>query len=303
MGTQNPKVVLDTPLQVDVMQLREKKILVVGTVRNCELTLERNIDRFRTLLRIFDKISFFIVESDSNDNTALVLKKLSKKYGSLKYISLGQLEDVYPSRTDRIAICRNYYLNEIRESREGIEADYIFVVDLDSDFSFLTPQGILSCWKRKDWDACFANQNGPYYDIWALRHPTWSPTDCWNQEKLLIAHGMNRIRARQLAVYSKMVTINKDAPWIQVQSAFGGLAIYKRNSIVSGNYVGKNQQGLEVCEHVSLNTSIHGNGGKLFINPAMITGRWNVHNAPMQTREKMKRYLKIVLLDMKRIKL
>ena len=95
-----------------------------------------------------------------------------------------------------------------------------------------------------------------------------------------------------------MVTIKKDAAWIQVQSAFGGLGIYKRNSIASGNYLGKTEQGIEVCEHVPLNTDIHESGGRLFINPELVTGGWNIHNAPVRTKEKIKRYLKIVLLDL-----
>ena len=275
--------------------------MVVGTVRNCELTLEKNIALFRDLFTYFDETHFFIVESDSSDETILELKKIEDKYENFKFISLGQLEKRYPSRTERIALCRNYYLDEIRMSNEGRKADYICVVDLDGDFSQLSTLGILSCWKRDGWDACFANQNAPYYDIWALRHPYWSPNDCWKQQELLIQQGMNRLRAKNLAVYSKMVRIRKETDWIEVQSAFGGLGIYKRNSLVSGEYLGKDEKGNEVCEHVSLNSSLHENGGKLFINPKMVTGGWNTHNAPLKTGERLKTFIKLILLDFKKI--
>ena len=67
-----------------------------------------------------------------------------------------------------------------------------------------------------------------------------------------------------------MIHIPEDSPWIEVSSAFGGLAIYKKECLLEGLYVGVTQEGLETCEHVSLHTNISQRGHKIFINPKLI---------------------------------
>ena len=70
-----------------------------------------------------------------------------------------------------------------------------------------------------------------------------------------------------------MVNIKPSAELIEVDSAFGGLAIYRKSDIPQdASYVGVDENGDEVCEHVSFHFSIKKNKGKIFINPKLIIG-------------------------------
>jgi hypothetical protein len=123
---------------------------------------------------------------------------------------------------------------------------------------------------------CGANQGDYYYDVWTIRHPQWCPGDCWREHELLVPL-LGREGADEVAIFSRMVHIAPTRPWIEVDSAFGGLAIYRRASIGSARYVGLDEQGREVCDHVGLNLSMRAAGRRIFINPALINARSTKH--------------------------
>jgi hypothetical protein len=49
-----------------------------------------------------------------------------------RFTSLEQVQTVIPGRTDRIAHCRNRYLQEIPGETDYRDVDYVVVADLDS---------------------------------------------------------------------------------------------------------------------------------------------------------------------------
>ena len=175
------------------------------------------------------------------------------------------------------------------------DCSYVAVGDLDGVNSRLNRKSVLSCWIRDDWDACTANQLGPYYDIYALRHTEWSPDDCWRYEAQLLKKGMNPISAREKAVYSRQRKIPASSPWINVDSAFGGLAIYKRESLENATYSGLDLNGEEICEHVTLHAAMKADGRKLYINPRLINDEWNEHSKANMAWPRAKRLIKLIL--------
>jgi hypothetical protein len=199
-----------------------------------------------------------------------MLAQLASEHEGFSYASLGALRQRLPLRTARLAHCRNHCLEVLRQRGGAAAYDYVVVADLDGVNSRLSQASVRSCWQRHDWDVCAANQDGPYYDIWALRHDPWCPGDCWEQMRFLRDHGLGTAAAIQAAVNARMIRIPLDAPWIAVDSAFGGLAIYRSTVLQEGVYVGLDSGGQEVCEHVSLHAQIRARGGRLFINPALI---------------------------------
>lgn len=251
--------------------------LIVGLVRNCAMTLRDQVLRIEKAFGDAQDISWFIVESDSHDHTVEVLCELEAKRSNFHYISLGDLRYKYPKRTERIAFCRNKYLDFIASDPSCADVDYIVVADLDNVNTTITAAGVQSCWKRDDWDVCCANQEGPYYDVWALRDPLWSPNDCWQQARRLETLGSSRFKALFVSVYARMVRIPSDSDWIEVESAFGGLAIYKKSALIAVNYEGLDRNGEEVCEHIFLHKMIRSRGGKIFINPAFINTKVAEH--------------------------
>jgi len=244
--------------------------LIVGLVRDCADQILTTIQRLESAFCFANKMAFLLVESDSSDNSIQVLSEIASKHKSFSFETLGSLRSKYPKRADRIAKCRNHYLELIKTRQDYEQVDYVVVADFDGVNSDLTEQSVKSCWERDDWTVCAANQAAPYYDIWALRHTLWSPNDCWEQARFLERTGLSHFRSVCASVYSRMINIPPSANWIEVDSAFGGLAIYRKSALENVCYRGLDQAGEEVCEHVSLHEQIRSQGGRIFINPAMI---------------------------------
>ena len=85
----------------------EASILVVGTVRNCEKSIEADVDRIGAALSSFKNVQWLAVESDSDDGTVTVLESLKHKQPGFDYLALGNLRSEIPKRTERLAFCRN----------------------------------------------------------------------------------------------------------------------------------------------------------------------------------------------------
>jgi len=262
-----------------MIPLGKASFLIVGLARDCKDTFLPSFICLSTSFSMARKVSFLIIESDSSDGTQNMLHEFSSREQNLDFLTLGNLAERFPSRTERIAFCRNCYLSTIRNSPKYDDIDFVVVADFDGVNSNLTPHAVASCWDRSDWDVCTANQDGPYYDIWALRHFLWSPNDCWLQSRFLEINGQSKFHSIYSSVVSRMICIPPDSEWIEVESAFGGLAIYKKDVILSAHYSGRDQNGLDICEHISLHSLIRQGTGNIFINPRLINYSGSIEHA------------------------
>ena len=264
------------------------KVILVGTISNAEKQFERDFEKVYASLHFFEEIDVFIVESDSSDSTVGVLNRISKKTPNFNFVSLGDLKVAIPNRIERIRKCRNVYVEHVRNNIDFEEWDYVVVADLDGMNSALKDNSILKIFSSlTSWDACFPNQRYGYYDLYALREKSWMPRDVFEDLKVLrnlipvtelnnfqILQKFKRLlafdKARKLSIYDKMRNISKNDPWIIVDSAFGGLAIYKTNLFLDNNYDSNNLQGPIVSEHVDFNLKCTSFGAKFFIVPFFI---------------------------------
>ena len=191
-------------------------------------------------------------------------------------LSLGHLSKTLPQRTVRIAHCRNLIVDAVSADAE---VDYVLLADFDGVNSTVTRAGIESAWRSEiPWEAVTANQRGPYYDIWALRHPFWSPNDCWEAARELTPL-FGVALARRMAVSSRQVRLREDAGLVEVDSAFGGLGLYCRTAFVAGRYRGLDETGAEICEHVPFHNDLRAKGHRLFINPALLNSAQAEHHS------------------------
>lgn len=252
--------------------------VVVGTVRNCSKTLVADVSRIRAALTGLGSISWFLVESDSDDDSLGVLNELSLADNSFRFVTAGRLQEKFPIRTERLAHCRNIYLEEVLSEEKYKNSEFVVVADFDGLNKKISRSGVESCWTRNDWAACFANQSGPYYDVWALRHPAWSPNDCWEQYEFMRGTDSRSWMALQSSVYARMLRIPPSSDWIPVESAFGGFAIYRKVVLNGARYRGVSDSGRPVCEHVDFNLEIRRAGHQLFINPAMVNSHKTEHS-------------------------
>ena len=277
---------------MDLDKLRAKQFLVVGLAKNCSKSIKTDITKVQSALKAFKHVQWLVIESDSRDRTVKKLGELEREIENFRFISLGALRKDFPLRTVRIAHCRNRYLDELSGNPIYAHIDYVIVADLDGVNDQLTEQALLSCWARDDWDVCTANQRGPYYDVWALRHKTWSPNDCWSQYKFLTKHGLSTNESLFAAIHSRMIKIDENLEWIEVDSSFGGLAIYRRKALEGTQYVGLDDEGEMVCEHVQFHATLKSKGGRIFINPKLINTGYTPHTRKLLLWSRVKRWIK-----------
>ncbi len=251
--------------------ISESVILLAGTVRNVAEVIEHEMQTLVASLANFKQVYCLLVESDSSDNTLNKLTELAKVIPQFSYVSMGQLREQHPKRTDRIALCRNVIIDAIAQNPDYAQIDYVAMADMDGMNNLITPAKIAQCWNvNENWDVISANQLGPYYDTWALRHPQWCPTDCWKQ-KAALESVIGHEAAENLAVTAKQVTLDPSMGLIEVDSAFGGFAIYRRDAFLAGRYVGSMGEGGadEICEHIPYHAELRSKGYKIYINCAL----------------------------------
>ena len=253
-------------------------VVICGVARNCARSIERDLSTLTRAASLFRRVQMLVVESDSSDNTLALLQAMSARNPHLRCISLGHLRQQHPKRTERIAMARNACLDEVAANPIYATASHMIMVDLDGMCRHLTREALATCWAdgTPAWDVCGANQGDYYYDVWTIRHPQWCPGDCWREHEALVPL-LGEAAADEVAIFSRMVHIAPTRPWIEVDSAFGGLAIYRRAAIGAARYVGLDGLGREVCDHVGLHLAMRAAGRRIFINPALINARSTKH--------------------------
>jgi len=254
------------------------QIAVVGIVKNSAKTLTRDVAALNEAFTDMKSVDWLLIESNSTDETVSQLEVLKQLTPKFEYLSLGQIGKESESRTIGMAAARNRYLEEIKTNPKYKDIDYFVVADFNGSNNSLSRESVLSCFERVDWDVCTANQHGPYYDIWALRHEFWQPNDCWRQLEFYRKFVLIPEKALFMAVNSKMLRIPIDAEWIEVDSAFGGLAIYKAPLAHVSQYTGTTPEGFAICEHVPFHEGLRRQGFRIFINPKLINIGRNDHS-------------------------
>lgn len=253
---------------------------VCGLARDCASVLPWSLSSLDGLLQCFRRADVLVVTNDSIDDTSQVLARWATGSASKMMFRPEGIATAVARRTDRLATLRNFYLLEMRRRiGAGRRFDLMIVFDFDGvnkgpDLAGAVCNAILTA--PSDWGGLFANQRQAYYDIWALRHPKWCPGDCWQEvgrsTKFLRGplHRFAATAAVQRYLGRRQVKIKPDEPPIPVQSAFGGLGIYKLSALDGAWYCGRDEAGLEVCEHVAFHACIRQRGSKLYIMPGLL---------------------------------
>ena len=259
--------------------ISQAEILIAGPARNNADTVATEVGTLLSSVAGFKKSYCLVVESDSTDSTLDDLEQLQKALPSFDYISLGHLAKKMPRRTERLAFARNRILDEVRNNPKYAGVDYVVMADLDGINRSITREKIEACWQlNSPWDVITAIQSERYYDIWALRHPDWNPIDCFTQRSRLESI-IGKEAANNLAVKAKQVVL-PSAGMIEVDSAFGGLGIYKRDALLAGRYIGLDDAGNEACEHIRFHADLRKAGYRIFINCALVNSAHHTDPPP-----------------------
>jgi hypothetical protein len=250
-------------------------IHVLGTVRNGDKSLRhavKDIQRFVGDRRVNN---WFFVESDSDDGTLDTLRGISSQVAEFHFESLGSLSKTIPSRVHRISISRQRALDLVSEILKP--DDVVIVADLDGLTSPLK-NGDLQRVERffNRFDVITANSQVRYFDILALRASGWVDEDYRVTRRRLVEGGATPIAAHFESLVKKQVRISQKSRVIEVESAFGGLAVYSGRAFLSGSYL---MGDLEECEHVRFHRQLVEKGFKICIDPNLIVSPERVHIA------------------------
>jgi hypothetical protein len=266
------------------------KIVFIGLAQNCAQHLPaalRNIDNMATSA---SSAAFLFLENDSTDNTKAILNTWGKNRPNFTLLNFDGLNSL-AVRTVKLEILRNAYVECLRNYKNLKEYDYAILIDMDDMATWPVDISELDkAIKFIDSDpqaaAVFANQLGSYYDVWALRHKDYCPGDAW-EEVMDYKDGHPEVTDEEAFNQTFKKRVHSFSPSqkpFEVDSAFGGLGIYRMNYILKNPnpYLGSKIKSLPspdgafkisrrmICEHVHFNKGIKYLGGKLFIWPSLI---------------------------------
>ncbi len=255
-----------------------RRALVVGTARNASNNIKFDLLRIINSLDAIIPTLGFVVESDSDDNTVAELTELSNTDLRIRFVSLGSVSPVIPERIARLRHCRNIYIQEIRNNPDYKDCDLIVVADLDGINTKINTECLeLALSSTVNWDVLTANQSARYYDILALRHPLWSPNN-WILEMEWLAPFIGSRQAKEHSMANRMIRIPSGLPPIEVDSAFGGLALLRRWTIENCDYSEDSPGAAAEIDHVTLNRKVRAAGGHIYIHPGLINSNWTAHS-------------------------
>jgi len=202
-------------------------------------------------------------------------------------ITLDGLDASCPVLTIRLETARNLYISEICSHFSSF--DYLFVLDCDERAESIDPDALSRAIEYLSSDktcaGIFGNCRGTYYDMWALRHPTYCPGDIWEEMcDYALSHNATDEQAFRQTFAKRLFSLSQAAPPLEVDSAFGGLGIYKISSVLrnKSKYVGRKLKtmlvgpgrtqavGWQSCEHVSFNAGLRELGERLFVLPYLV---------------------------------
>lgn len=241
--------------------LKESKVLICGTARNCDHVLPYTVSRIEHLREMCGYSEVFVFENDSTDNTKQSLQKWAREKSGVHIRSekwgIPSLQDLSYERTAYMAKARNKYLDFVMKTFDLW--DYVIIMDFDLEGGFSYEGVCNSIGYEGDWDVMGSNgllyrrREGDgemerlFYDAWAFRklgHP--EPHDFTDINLLLYSRGQEPI---------------------EVDSVFGGLAIYKGECFEYDFYRYKSGD----CDHPTLHRQLKNEGRKVFLNPSQIT--------------------------------
>jgi hypothetical protein len=245
------------------VEARRQKLAIVSICRNAMPYLRNTLALVDELAGLWRDCSLYVYENDSTDETATVLDDFAiRQWVTVEHDTLGgeDARGFEPERTERLAKCRTRCQEWVR--RNAADASYVMVLDADPQGGF-SVDGVLNSlgwfcemlgesFHRREAGAMasyslYLREEQPgrvgaaQYDAWAAR------PNHWEDDRL-----MTWFHTLMPPVGSSPIPMN---------SAFGGLCLYRREAYLAGVYEGGD------CEHVFHHKSMQKAGYQLFLNP------------------------------------
>lgn len=234
--------------------------IIVSIARNAAGMLPNTLGMVEEVRQHFARCDMFVFENDSTDGTDKLLADYasSRPWFKVRSETWGgeDARGFEPERTERLAKARNICHDHVGLST--VDYDWTIVLDLDPEYGF-SVDGVFNSISQlgSEFSAMasyslmilkFEGDDEPrmaHYDSWAAR-PNW-----WRDR---------RNEPGGLAWFSAFLP-PVGSPPLRLNSAFGGLCVYKTEAYLSGRYSG------EDCEHVPFHRRMAASGHRLAVNP------------------------------------
>lgn len=221
--------------------METKTCIITGCARNIAHFLPTTIQQIEFIRSKFKETTVILAENNSTDGTKALLETYRATSQHVHILTLDDTAGIISERTERLAYARNAILEFAHNTYGSYE--YLLMVDLDGTLDGFNVNTLQKAFDPSlpKWDALFANNKGIYYDIWALRNNESGPVfDCWDMYRhLVIQVGIPPPQAKQMCVTQFQKRIDPHRPPFRVQSAFGGLGLYKLAATRGCKYNGK----------------------------------------------------------------
>lgn len=255
--------------------LENKHVVFAIITRDSENTIGNCVSKLADFISQYAyRYDFVIYENDSIDKTREVLIQLSEEYAThirLIFEDLGLPKFGSVKNSERTTLLSRYRNNCLRHIKENFE-ETTYTVVCDGDFLDVSLEGILHSFGKFDefpeLHALCGNsfqlkdrgEQKPFlwnYDSWAFRDGHWHDV-CLDYNEYCYNPAARNVN---FGLWYPPVGMGPK----QINSGFGGMAIYKTESYIQGVY-----EGLD-CEHVRFHWSLYRNVPKfiLSIDPAM----------------------------------
>ena len=253
------------------------KEIFMGTARDNSKEIKPVLKYISMTGSMFRDYRVIIIENDSKDGTLELLMNWKLEHpGKVQIINKTFNLQKRPSLRFLSSI-RNLYLFEAKNNSAYNDFDVFIVVDMDMTYGW-DLRGVLHSFSKYDeWDVVSANgifnQHFWMYDLLAFRVNKTTTNETFHRpNKEDIKNGkfnMGGYFSYLFNTHGKIVykPSNTSDYLVPVDSAFGGMAFYKRKITKDCYYDSE----LEDCDHPTLHDCIQTrNGGKIFLNPAML---------------------------------
>jgi len=264
----------------------DKRIVFAGCARDCAAALPKVLANVDRIAGLFADADYVLMENDSKDTTKNLLREWCSSRPTAHLITRDDFNISAP-RTIRLAQLRGEYTALVKG--KFADRDYLAVLDCDDvNSSAIDLDAVMRSidFLAQDRSCAGASANSVpyYYDLWAFRHPELCPSDFWED----VLDYAVRFRVSDAEAYTKTlakrtVQLPRDGPPLEVDSAFGGFAIYKMSSVLKNRAPftgykrkvlpsrnGPTQVGLQVSEHVSFHAGFRARGDRLFVLPWLV---------------------------------
>jgi GNAT superfamily N-acetyltransferase len=244
------------------VEARRQKLAIVSICRNAMPHLRNTLALVDELAGLWRDCALYVYENDSTDETATVLDDFAiRQWVTVEHDTLGgeDTRGFQPDRTIRLAKCRTRCQEWVR--RDAADANYVMVLDADPHGGF-SVDGVLNSlgWFCEMLGESFHRREAgamASYSLYVRKEERGIGIAGYDAYAARLNHWEDD---RQMQWFHMFMPPVGSVP-IPMNSAFGGLCLYRREAYLAGVYEGGD------CEHVLHHKAMQKAGYQLFMNP------------------------------------